>query len=221
MSDGPPAHRLRRRLIRIAATVVASGLAVSGCMTGERPRLVEGAATTGDPAIDAVLAELDDVASATFTATYDIVNRFGPVERRATVVQASPTRRSITIGDVRFIVDGKETASCQLGGAAGRCTEVISAEMVSDVQVTPDFYAASTATRLRRDATRLAGPTEASTVVIAGRDATCAAVPVEGGTVTYCALDSGVVARLDGADVSIELIEYRDTPEERYFRRRR
>jgi hypothetical protein len=62
---------------------------------------------------------------------------------------------------------------------------------------------------LRRDTELRAGPTRASTETIAGQPATCVVVPTTGGESTYCALDSGPLARLDAADLSIDLTRFR------------
>lgn len=186
---------------------VAISAALSGCFTGERPRLAEGATTTGDPAADAVLSRLDAASEATFTADYTVLTRFGRITTPATVVQAGAARRAVTIGDIRFIVDGPQTATCDL--VTNSCTTTIDAAAVSDVQLTPDFYAASAAARLRRDTERRAGPTRATIETIAGQPAACVLVTMTGGESTYCALDAGPLARLDAADLSIELTDYR------------
>jgi hypothetical protein len=197
---------------------VAITLVLSGCFTGERPRLVEGATTTGDAAADAVLTRLEAAGDAVFTGDYEVVTKFGDITTPATVVQAGPARRAITIGDVRFIVDGAETATCDL--ESDTCSRTIDAARVSNLQLTPDFYAASAAAPLRRDTEQRAGPTRASSETIAGQPATCVVVTTTGGDSTYCALDSGPLARLDAADLSIELTDYSPTADESQFDQR-
>ena len=54
------------------------------------------------------------VGDATFTADYDILTKSANVHSTATVVQARPISRSITIGDVRFLYDGPAIATCEL-----------------------------------------------------------------------------------------------------------
>jgi hypothetical protein len=186
---------------------VAITLVLSGCFTGERPRLVEGATSTGDPAADAVLSRLDAASRTTFTGNYTALTRFGNTTTQVAVAQAGPARRAVTVGDVRFIVDGPHTATCDL--VTETCSPTIDVARISDVQLTPDFYAASAATRLRRDTELRAGPTRASTETIAGQPATCVVIPVTGSESTYCALDSGPLGRLDAADLSIDLTRYR------------
>src|SRR5215211_378433 len=95
-------HRERRRptypdaamsadLLRSARRLVVFGLAIvaavglSGCFTGPRPTLAEAPQMTGDPAADAVLERLDRAATTAFSADYDVLTRFGGVERAVSV----------------------------------------------------------------------------------------------------------------------------------------
>jgi hypothetical protein len=207
----------RRRRHTLAAAAIGVVLALSGCATGERPTLASGPVTTGDAAVDAVVRHLERAPASTFTAHYDVLTRFGGTTRPATVVQAGPARRSITVGRVRFIVDAAETATCNLDD--GSCSSTIDAARISDTQLAPDFFATSAAVRLRRAAAARVGATTASRTTIAGQTATCVAVPVTGATETYCALDGGPLARLDAADVDIELTGWSAMPDESQFAR--
>jgi hypothetical protein len=207
----------RRRRRTLVAAVIGALMALAGCATGERPTLASGPAMTGDAAVDAVLRHLDQARANTFTAHYDILTRFGGTTRPATVVQAGPARRAITVGPVRFIVDESDTATCNLDD--GSCSPTIDAARISDTQLAPDFFATSAAIRLRRAAAARVGAPAASTATIAGRTATCVAVPVTGATETYCALDGGPLARLDAADVNIELTAWSAIPDESQFAR--
>ena len=204
-----------------ARTVVAAlvaALALAACATGPRPSFDADEPTqqaTGDPAIDAVLERLDRVGLEQFTADYTILTRLGGQESTATVVQASNSRRSITINAVRFL-DGTGTAStCNLTTA--ECEAIINDARVSDVQITHDFYGSSFARRLRVDAGRSLAPARGYTETIGGQPATCADVSVSGGTKVYCALDTGPLARYDGNDVAIELVTASPTPDESTF----
>jgi len=192
-------------------------VALSACFTGPRPKLAEGAATTGDAAADAVLSRLDATGGKVFTADYTILTKFGSITTPATVVQAGPARRAVTIGGTRFLINGSETGTCDLD--AGTCSDSIDPQDVSNLQVTADFYAASAAARLRRDTELRTGPTRASTETIAGHPATCVVIPVTGGDTTYCALNTGPLARLDGADLSIDLTKYSRRADEKQLRR--
>ena len=216
MVDGA-ARPIGRRPIRMATAVLVTAVGLTGCFTGERPTLAEAPVTTGDPAVDEVLLRLDNATGAAFTAGYDLLARFGEVRTPATVVQDGPARRSVTMGTIRFIVDGATTATCHVD--TGACSDTVDAALVSNTQLTPDFYATSAAARLRRDAGLRAGPTTASAETIAGQPATCVAVPVADGASTYCALDRGPLARLDAADVVIDMTTFAVEPDETAFTR--
>jgi hypothetical protein len=193
-------------------------LALAACATGPRPSFdadEPAQQATGDPAVDAVLERLDRVGLEQFTADYTILTRLGGLESTATVVQASDSRRSITINAVRFL-DGTGTSStCNLTTA--ECEAIINDARVSDVQITHDFYGSSFARRLRVDAGRSLAPARGYAETIGGQPAVCADVPVSGGTKVYCALDTGPLARYDGNDVVIELVAASATPDETKF----
>ncbi len=156
-----PRHRRSAGVTSARTVVVAlvAALALAACATGPRPSFDADEPTqqaTGDPAIDAVLERLDRVGLEQFTADYTILTRLGGQESTATVVQASDSRRSITINAVRFL-DGTGTAStCNLTTA--ECEAVINDARVSDVQITHDFYGSSFARRFRVDAGRSLAP---------------------------------------------------------------
>ena len=82
-----------------------------------------------------MLARLDGIGDAVFTADYELLTRYGDLHTPATVVQAAPGRRSITIGNVRFLLDGADTATCTLD--AGTCSTTIDAGMTSNTQLGP------------------------------------------------------------------------------------
>ena len=189
--------------------VAASALLLTGCITGERPTLADGADTaTGDAAVDAVLQRLALADDAVFTAGYEVTNNFGPLTRTATVTQLGDGRRSVTVGEVRFLLGGVRTATCTLGSATESCTSTIDDVRLSDLQITHRFYARSAASRLRTDAARRVGDTEGYTAEFAGRTATCVSVPVSGGTKVWCALDEGPLASYQGPDVVVTLTSF-------------
>jgi hypothetical protein len=203
----------------LLAVVVAGAALVGGCATGPRPSFDAEQPTlqpTGDPAVDAVLDRLEGVEGQAFTADYQILTRLGGLESTATVVQTADSRRSVTVNDVRFIDSGGTTATCALGSGEP-CENVINDARVSDVQLTHDFYAPSMARRLRVDAGRSIGDTTGYEVTQAGQTALCVDVPVTGGTKVYCALESGLLARYDGADLFIELTELDPEADESKF----
>jgi hypothetical protein len=200
-------------------------LAVFGasCALGERPTL-ESTPTavgtmTGDAAIDAVLTLLDQVESAVFTADYTAVIAFGSTASSITVTQdgSEPTniRRSVTIGDVRYISTSDTRSTCSVSTA--NCSSGIDAALVSDTGVTPEFVFGDMAKRLRRDAMSLVGAGSPSTVQMPGGTASCVDVPVSGGTKQYCVFDDGVLARFVGADVTIDVTDRQPTVDESLF----
>jgi|SRR6056297_2457019 len=214
--------RLRRRdgafSISTPLLAVIAALLLGACATGPRPSFDADEPAdqlTGDDAIDAVLDRLDRARVEQFTADYTVLTRLGGLESTATVVQADNSRRSITINDVRFLDGSGTVATCNL--TTDECEARINDARVSDVQITHDFYASSFARRLRVDAGRRLGASEGYTADIAGQSAVCADVTVSGGTKTYCALETGPLARYDGNDVAIELVELSTTFDEAAF----
>jgi hypothetical protein len=194
-------------------------LVLSGCFTGERPSFTtepfEPGTSSGDPAIDAVLTELDTVNEGPFTADYTVLTKFGNTTRPATV-GVSPGRRSVTVGDVRFITINGTSQTCILD-KSDPCSSTIDPQRISDVQITPDFYAVDAAKRLRRSAIARIGTPIAHLETYAGQQATCVDVPVPGGTSTFCALTKGPLARLDDGAVTINLTQYAPAIDESLF----
>ena len=52
---------------------------------------------------------------------------------------------------------------------------------------------------------------------IAEQSAICVDVPLAGGTAVYCALDNGMVARLDDGDVAVNLTAFGATADATLF----
>jgi hypothetical protein len=200
MSTTPPR---RRRSVGSLALTAAAAVALSGCVTGERPTLTPKIALD-DPAVEAVLERLERANSVTFTADYDIVPSTTGATTPATVRRFDDGRLRITIGSIDYIVDGSVSRTCE----ATDCVDQIDDARISDLNLTHRFWSSSFAARLRIDAARDPGDGEGRIDTIAGRPAACVDLDVVGGTVTYCALDAGGLARYFGADVSIELTSY-------------
>jgi hypothetical protein len=212
-----PIRILHLRVVGAVALLTMSA-ALSACATGQRPSFdadQPALEPSGDPAIDAVLDRLDDVGLQQFTADYAILTRLGGLNSAATVVQADESRRSITVNDVRFLDGTGTAATCNL--ITDECEAVINDARVSDLQLSHDFYGSSMARRLRVDAGRRIDDAKGYEITQAGQQALCADVPVSGGTKVYCALDSGVLARYDGADLFIELTGISDVADETKF----
>jgi hypothetical protein len=187
-------------------------LSVGGCMAGERPSFnapPQGGSTgtsVGDPNVDAVLVRLESGRTQAFTASYDLVRRLGNVQRTATVAEDGTGRRSVTIGDVRYLSNGNSQRTCQL--TDGTCDEGLNEARVSDTGLASRFDTFMPARRLRIANDRREGATTAETVTIAGESARCVTIPVGAGREMYCVLDAGVIARWDAADVHVELTDF-------------
>jgi hypothetical protein len=194
-------------------------LLLSGCFTGERPSITTEpfprGSSSGDTSIDQVLVQLDAVNEGPYTADYTVLTKFGNTTRPASVTVAA-SRRSVTVGDVRFISSSGSSQTCILHGP-GPCSSSIDPARISDTQITPDFYAADAAKRLRRSAASRIGQPISHTDQIAGQTAMCVDVPVAGGTSVFCALTSGPLARLDDGAVSINLTRYAPAVDEALF----
>jgi hypothetical protein len=201
---------MRRRPLLAVFVLTMLALTTAGCQTGKRPTFAEDpfpkGAPTGDAAIDAVLAKLDGVGEEPFTATYDVVTKFGNVARTASV-SSTAGRRSVTLGNVRFLSSTASTTTC-IFEATPQCTAGLEIARVSDTLLTPDFYALDAAKRLRRDALSIVGPTVTRSEVIGNQPATCVDLVVSGGTIIYCVLDSGLLAKIDDADVAVTLTSW-------------
>jgi hypothetical protein len=215
MTDRPPRSRSHLggpagALAFFAAAVVA----MSGCFTGERPTLAENT-TTGSPEVDALIERVDAVGDAVFTARYDVLTAFTNQTTAVTAAQSEPGRRSLTVGDVRYLHDGSSARTCTV--STGECIESIDASRVSDVQVTPDFLATALSARIRHDAEVAVGPPTATTEQIQDETASCVAIPVEAATITYCVLDNGVLARMDAADIDVTMTDYSTAADESLF----
>ncbi len=191
---------------RIVPLVVVAAAILSGCITGQRPTLVT-RTPIDDPAAQPVVDLLDRAGSLDFLATYRIIPSATGESTEATVVQLDGKRR-ITIGNVTFTIDAESSSTCQ-NGVEG-CVDFLDDSRVSDLAITHLFWSSAMQTRLEVDAGRRIGPSSASTITIADHQAMCVDVVVPSvatttGTVVYCALETGILARYFGADVSIEL----------------
>jgi hypothetical protein len=201
--------------------IVLIGLAaISGCATGERPTLVAPPSTVSDPVTAAVIERLDRASTATFTATYDITPTSTSETTTATVVQTGQARR-VTIGNVEYVRDSEGARTCETGNVG--CVEGFDEARVSNLNITSEFWGRSSQTRLGLNAARAVGPPTGSTETIGGQAATCASIPLQSSvsigdsavqSLVYCAIDAGVLARYNGADVVIELTSFTNAVDE-------
>ena len=202
--------------------LLTAAISLTACFTGKRPSPADEpflpGSSTGNPAVDQVLAELDKVSTGPYTADYSVLTKYGNTDRPATVA-VDGSRRSVTIGEVRFITTESSVQTCLLG-TTQPCSSTIDSQRVSDTQITPSFYAADAAKRLRRDATSIVAPPVSHVENIAGQVATCVDVPLPGGTSVFCTLKGGPLARLDDAAVSIDLRNFTATVDEAAFANR-
>jgi hypothetical protein len=190
-----------------------------GCALGERPSLADAPTVigemTGDSFIDGVLQRLDQVNNSVFTAEYSAILTLTGEQTTVRVAQSSPTRHSVTIGNVRYLTEESTTRTCDID--TGACEPGLDAQRVSDTGVTPEMMFGDLAKRLRFDATAKIGDTTTFTNEIGGQNATCVDVPLARGTTEYCVLDSGVAARYVGADATLDLISYSTRADESLF----
>jgi hypothetical protein len=207
------------REMRIRAATLSLLVLLAGCFTGQRPSFATDpfppGSPSGDPAIDQVLAQLDASNDGPYTADYTVLTKYGNTSRLASVSLA-PSRRAVTIGEVRFLTTDGESQTCLLA-TSEPCSSTIDPARISDTQITPDFYAADAAKRLRRSAIARIGTPVAHVDQIAGQSATCVDVPVPGGTSVFCALANGPLARLDDGAVLIDLTQYSPAVDETLF----
>ncbi|MEO7369791.1 MAG: hypothetical protein ABI949_08510 [Ilumatobacteraceae bacterium] len=205
--------------MRHPPAIVVSLLLLSGCFTGPRPSVTTepfpAGSTTGDPAIDKVLTQLDVANDGTYTADYSVLTKFGNTTRQASVA-ITMGRRSVTVGEVRFLTDNRASQTCFLN-KTDPCSSTIDPARISDVQITPDFYGIDAAKRLRRSAVARIGAPVEHTEQIAGQMATCVDVPLPGGTSVFCTLANGPLARLDDGATSINLTQYAPAIDETLF----
>ncbi len=201
---------MNRRALPLLALVA---LLLTGCLTGERPYFSNEAfpagAPTGDAGIDAVLQKLDAATTGPATAAYSVLTKFGNVTHTAAIVLDAGSR-SVTIGNVRYVDTPTGAVTCAEDNSVP-CTSGLDATRVSDIGVTIDFYSTEAATRLRRDAQAVLAPSTSHVETIADQSALCVDVPLAGGVAVYCALDSGLVARLDDGDVAVNLTMFSGT----------
>ncbi len=203
------------------AAVVAALSLMTACFTGQRATMVEpppGGETgqpTGDANADDVLELLEPRAAAAFTATYELTLVLTGTVTAASVTEDAVSRRSVTIGGIRYLSTGVDQ-TCAV--ATGACEAGLLDARTSDVGFTSGFDRSVPARRLRLAVSRMIGPTTATTEVIAGLPATCVSVPVGSGSEQYCVLQTGGLARWDAADVHVELTAFQGVATEDLLR---
>ena len=198
-----------RRPVRSLVAVVTLAVALGAC-TGGRPSLSDtkteqlggdAGIPTGDPAVDAVLTDLESPLTSSFTLTYTILRKLGNTSATATVSRG-PMATSVTVGDVRFL-QSDEDHTCVLTTKA--CESTINDARISDLGISSAFWRDSPARALRVTYSRRATAATKTDATIAGQAAHCVDVPVGTGTERYCSLATGAMARWETAYHTIEL----------------
>lgn len=192
---------------------------LTSCFTGERPYFVEepcAPANTGEPAVDQLIARMfaADATTTGYTARYSVLLRFGNTTTPAAAAIGNG-RRSVTIGDVRYLTDDGRALTCTV--STGNCAQGLEPTRVTDTGATIEFYGADAARRLCRDASATLGPSTIRTDTIADQPVDCADLPLPGGTATYCVLASGAVASIVDGDVIVTLDSFAPTIDESLF----
>jgi hypothetical protein len=118
--------------------------------------------------------------------------------------------RSVTIANVRYVETPSGAVTCAEDNSVA-CVAGADPTRVSNIGVTIDFYASEAATRLRRDAQAVVAPTTPHVETIAEQPALCVDIPLAGGVAVYCALDNGLVARMDDGDVAVNITSFAPT----------
>lgn len=188
-----------------------AGVALAGCLTGERPTLLVDDTIpqlSDRPAME-VIDALDSGLVAPFTITYKVTTRFGGLVTAASVSHDQARGTSVTIAEVRYLTrpDGS-TLTCST--VTGACVPGLDETRVSDRQLTSSIFTASAAERIRQDLRVAVADSTPSSLDLAGRTATCVVVPVvdSNGILHekhYCVFaDLHVIAMLNTADLLIE-----------------
>jgi hypothetical protein len=206
-----------RRLVPLVAALL-----LSGCFTGARPSFGQGdpfapGTPTGDKQAAPLLALLDSEPTGPLHAEYDVLTKYGNTTSTAAVT-IDGSQRNVVIANVRYLVTGEGSFTCSADGTVP-CVEGLDATRVSNVGVTPHFYASDIARRIRREEQAKIGPTTLTTRAIAGVNASCLGIPLGRGVSHYCVLPSGVVALLDVGDVRITLTAYTPTADPSAFQK--
>ena len=119
----------------------------------------------------------------------------------------TPTANSTTPGSIS-VPAGRFTDPAGNANVAGQLSPSLAVDTVA-----PTIAIASSASALRggEKATITFTLSESANDFFAGD------VTVSGGTKTYCVFDNGVLARFLGADLTVELLVYRETVDEDLF----
>jgi hypothetical protein len=211
-----------RRTLQLVVAATLASVSLSGCFTGERPTLNDppiggiAGSPTGDVAADSVLAWLENTTRGPFTARYDTLQKASGATAVAVVTEDGGGRRASTIGGIRFLTANGTQQTCDL--PTGTCETGLLDARTSDTGFTNGLESDAPARRLRISVSRKIGPTVGRTESIAGLTANCVDIPVTAEVIeTFCALQNGVIARWDTADLGLTLTTFEPTATEAEF----
>jgi len=201
------------RTLGALAGIALSGVALAGCVTGERPRLVVDDSLPvieSTPSNEVAGILLDSPTMAQFTVTYSITTKFGGQQTIGKVVYDASLGTASIIGQERFVftAEGK-TATCSL--ITDDCQAGILDYRVSDRMMTARFFRDSTLKRIEQDSKIAVGEIVKSSAEVYGSNEVCTEIPMVDLTGTtrttiYCALEGlSVVSRIETADVLVEV----------------
>ncbi len=204
---------MTNRTLGALAGIALSGVALAGCVTGERPRLVVDDSLPvieSTPSNEVAGILLDSPTMAQFTVTYSITTKFGGQQTIGKVVYDASLGTASIIGQERFVftAEGK-TATCSL--ITDDCQAGILDYRVSDRMMTARFFRDSTLKRIEQDSKIAVGEIVKSTAEVYGSNEVCTEIPMVDLTGTtrttiYCALEGlSVVSRIETADVLVEV----------------
>lgn len=209
----------RARWVRAVVAGILAAVTTASCSNEtERPRLADEPAVsdagdlpippveTGVAEVDAMLARLDGATDLTFTATYDVLRRFGGVTTEAVVTQQPPVS-VLEVGDT-LVRTGPDARTCD--SSTGTCEEGVVEQRLSETVLTSGFWASAPAAAIRTAMARRVGEVTVNAETVGGQPAECVAIPVAGGTDTYCVSEAGVIARVDTAATLVALTSYAD-----------
>ena len=195
-----------------ALALFTAAIALSACMTGQRPSLDPGGTTAPARATgvsDEILALFDSSIPEPFTAVYQVRQTTQQVTATA-ILTRDATRTALDVRDTQFRESGGQRETCNRSSNA--CQPGYAQNRLSDLQITAGFWGPSIKDVLRSPILNARiGPITTDKDTVAKQAVTCVNIPGPGRTDRYCALDSGVLASMDNAAVSVTLVEYRTT----------
>jgi hypothetical protein len=195
-----PTTRRRPRLVMFVAGVATIATA---CQTGERPTYIE----PTDSTVPAY-ADLFDTSSAVAeTIVYRIEQTFQQIPATA-VLSRDASRFVLDVRNTQYRDSDGERLTCNRDSK--ECQAGHDEQRISDLSITTGFWGPTVHQRLSGGGpTGRIGPVTTSREPVGDQTATCVSVPGPDRTDRYCALDSGVLASMDTAAVTIELVERR------------